>query len=573
MRVMRYHALATDYDGTIATHGVVDQPTIAAMKRLRQSGRKLILVTGRELPELKIVFPEFQIFDRIVAENGALLYRPATDEERRLSEPPPQAFVDLLRQRGVNPLSVGRVIVATIEPNETLVLPAIRDLGLELQVIFNKGAVMILPSGVNKATGLTAALKELRLSRHHIVGVGDAENDHAFLDFCECGAAVANALPALKARADIVTKGDHGAGVSELIDQLIADDLGAATSRLTRHDLLLGKQADGKEVRVTSYGSKMLVTGSSGSGKSTFVSAFLEQLFENGYQACILDPDGDFLDFKQVVMSGDSHRPPGIESVMQALDQPQENVIVNLVALSREERAEFSQKLLSALMDLRAHTGRPHWIVFDEAHELLPKSWRPPEKVVPSDLTGLAMVTVHPNELAASLLSGTLLAVVLGATPSETFSQLCSAAGYTNPEFQASPKPGEALGWRPPDGVPFLFQRIEPKTMAKWPSRKYAEGHLPPQKSFYFQGPENKLNLRAQNLQTFVQLSQGIDDDTWLHHLRRGDYTNWFRTQLKDEALAKASAEIEKSANLTPAESRLRMRAAIQDRYSIGSMD
>ena len=81
----------------------------------------------------------------------------------------------------MSPLSVGRSIVATWEPNEGLVLQAIKELGLELEIIFNKGAVMILPSGVNKATGLVAALDELELSPHNVIGVGDAQNDHAFL--------------------------------------------------------------------------------------------------------------------------------------------------------------------------------------------------------------------------------------------------------------------------------------------------------------------------------------------------------------------------------------------------------
>jgi HAD superfamily hydrolase (TIGR01484 family) len=221
---MRYQALATDYDGTIATHGQVDEPTLAALRRLKNSGRLLLLVTGRELPELLSVFPHQSVFDRIVAENGALLYRPSTREEHVLAEPPPQAFVDLLRQRGISPLSIGRVIVATTEPNESAVLHVIRDLGLELQVIFNKGAVMVLPPGVNKATGLEAAVKELGLSAQNVVGVGDAENDHAFLDHCGYGVAVANALPALKARAAHVTQHDHGAGVAELIDGLLADE-------------------------------------------------------------------------------------------------------------------------------------------------------------------------------------------------------------------------------------------------------------------------------------------------------------------------------------------------------------
>src|SRR3954447_6075330 len=181
---MRYLALCCDYDGTIAHHGRVDEPTLAALKRLRESGRKLVLVTGRELDELLTVFPHTDLFARVVAENGALLYRPESREEQPLDEAPPQSFVDKLVQRGVGPISVGRVIIATWEPHEKTVLETIRDCGLELQVIFNKGAVMGLPAGVNKATGLATALAELELSPHNTVGIGDAENDHAFLSFC-----------------------------------------------------------------------------------------------------------------------------------------------------------------------------------------------------------------------------------------------------------------------------------------------------------------------------------------------------------------------------------------------------
>lgn len=231
---MRFSALACDYDGTLATHGLVDEPTLAALQRLLASGRKLLLVTGRELPDLMSTFARLDLFDRVVAENGALLYRPATREERPLAPPPPDKFVAALRSRGVQPLSVGRVIVATWEPHEKTVLEVIHELGLELQVIFNKGAVMVLPSGANKATGLAAALGELGLVPASAVGVGDAENDHAFLRACGFAVAVANALPALKQTADWVTGGTHGAGVGELIDELIADDLARRAARSTR---------------------------------------------------------------------------------------------------------------------------------------------------------------------------------------------------------------------------------------------------------------------------------------------------------------------------------------------------
>ncbi len=222
---MRYHALAADYDGTLAHHDRVDEPTLKALERFRDSGRRLLLVTGRVLDELCEVCPRLDLFDRVVVENGALIYWPEKREERPLGERPPDSFVEALKGRGVSPLSVGRVIVATWAPHQAAVLDVIHEMGLELQVIFNKGTVMVLPSGVNKATGLSAALDELGLSPRNTVGVGDAENDHAFLALCECSAAVANALPALKERADLVTRGDHGAGVVELIGRILDNDL------------------------------------------------------------------------------------------------------------------------------------------------------------------------------------------------------------------------------------------------------------------------------------------------------------------------------------------------------------
>src|SRR2546427_6111185 len=171
---MRYLGLACDYDGTVACDGEVSVRTVEALEDVRKSGRKLVLVTGRQLDDLIKVFPRLDLFDRVVAENGALLYRPSTGEERKLAERPPDEFVRRLIKRGAERVSVGRVIVATWRPHETTAVEVIRDLGLELEVVFNKGAVMILPSGVNKATGLNAALAELSMSTHNVVGVGDA---------------------------------------------------------------------------------------------------------------------------------------------------------------------------------------------------------------------------------------------------------------------------------------------------------------------------------------------------------------------------------------------------------------
>jgi HAD superfamily hydrolase (TIGR01484 family) len=219
-----FEALATDYDDTLAQFGRTDAPTLQALKQVKQSGRRLILVTGRVLPDLKRVFPELVLFDLVVAENGAVLYDPNRNEETLLGEPPPEAFVQTLRNLGVTPLEVGRTIVATREPNESIMLAAIRDLGLEHHIIFNKGAVMVLPPNVNKATGLEAALTRLGVSAESVVGIGDAENDHAFLDACGFAVAVGNALPALKEKADLVVK-PRGQGVIEVANLLLAGAL------------------------------------------------------------------------------------------------------------------------------------------------------------------------------------------------------------------------------------------------------------------------------------------------------------------------------------------------------------
>ncbi len=227
---MDYRILATDYDGTIATHGAVDDATLAALHRLRHAGHYVLLVTGREIEDLRSVFNHFDHFDLIVGENGGLLHWPSNGREKLLAEAPSPAFVDALRKRNVVPISVGRVIVATFEPHETTVLETIKEMGLELQVIFNKGAVMVLPSGVNKASGLRAALREYGLPASAVVGVGDAENDHAFLEVCGYSVAVANALPALKKRVKWVTSSSHGAGVTELIDRWLSNGLPASAA-------------------------------------------------------------------------------------------------------------------------------------------------------------------------------------------------------------------------------------------------------------------------------------------------------------------------------------------------------
>ncbi|HEY3519130.1 MAG TPA: HAD-IIB family hydrolase, partial [Gammaproteobacteria bacterium] len=300
----------------MAADGNVAAETVAALNDVRATGRRLVLVTGRELDDLMSVHPDLSIFERVVAENGALLYRPATKERRRLADPPPPALLAALRRLGVAPLSSGEVIVATREPHQMTVLEAIRKLGLELQVIFNKGAVMILPAGVNKATGLTAALEELKISPHNVVGVGDAENDHSFLKLCERSAAVGGALPAIRDTADLQLTGHDGAGVRELAAGLVTQDLGATRSP-NRQQLAFGVDERGTAVTLEPYGDCILVCGASASGKSTVARRIVESLQQLSYQFCIIDPEGDYEQQPGAVVVGKPDAEPLRDEVVQ----------------------------------------------------------------------------------------------------------------------------------------------------------------------------------------------------------------------------------------------------------------
>lgn len=570
---MRYLALACDYDGTVASEGRVAEETCAALERLVASGRKLLLVTGRELEDLLPIFPRVDLCEWVVAENGAVLYRPATREITLLGNPPPAEFIHTLHARGIAPLATGRAIVATREPHENAVLDVIRDLGLELQVIFNKGAVMVLPTGINKATGLKAALREMGLSPHNVVGVGDAENDHAFLALCECAVTVAGALRLVKARADMITHGDNGAGVVELIDALVADDLRTYESQLTRHHILLGRQESGAEVRVSPYGINLLLAGPSGSGKSTLATGFLERLDEPGYQFCIIDPEGDYENVAGAIILGDAKRPPSITEVLQLLSDPTQNAVVNLLGLALEDRPTFFAPLLSRLQELRLQAGRPHWVVVDEAHHLLPASWNPTRQVLPQELTGLLLITVHPDQVATAVLSSVHKIMAVGESPEATLHAFSKALGQRPPALaRMSLQPGEALLWaRQPEAGVERFRIAPSRTDHIRHRRKYAQGELGEDKSFYFRGPAGQLNLRAQNLMLFMQLAEGVDDTTWMYHLRRGDYSGWFRDVIKDADLAAIAAQIETQAELSPAESRRLIKAAIQKRYTLPS--
>jgi HAD superfamily hydrolase (TIGR01484 family) len=568
---LRYLALATDYDGTLATDGQLSDEAMEAVKRLRASGRRVILVTGRRLVELLEVLPQIDLFDCVVAENGAVLYIPRTREETVLCRPLPSSFIERLQSLGVKPIEVGRAIVATWIPHHNAVLQAIQETGLELLIVFNKSAVMVLPTGINKASGLSVALRRLGLSFHEVVGIGDGENDQSFLDRCECSVAVANAVPSILTFVDLVTKREAGGGLAELVNELIADDLVRMQGHLRHRNFIpIGLLEGGGEVKVPPYGTNILIAGPSGSGKSTITSGIVERLIELTYQVCIIDPEGDYGPSHDVIHLGDSNRGISINEVLSILEDPKMNVSLNLLGIGLADRPGFFGQLFPSLRTLRTRTGRPHWMILDEAHHLLPLDWGHLPEVLPQKLGETVVVTVRPDHLATAILAMIDVVIAVGPFPETTMKSFSDAAGRPLLWPQdLSYKAGQAIVWFPETGQPpYPMSIIPPKEDRIRHRRKYAEGNMH-YHSFYFRGPSNRHNLKAQNLATFSQIAEGIGDETWLFHLRRQDYSKWFRDAVKDSYLADQAARIEIQYSQNSKESRKLIRALIDARYTL----
>jgi hypothetical protein len=448
-----------------------------------------------------------------------------------------------------------------------VVLETIRELGLDWQLTFNKGAVMCLPPGVNKASGLEAAIAELKLSAHNVVGIGDAENDQAFLAACGCSVAVANALETVKENVDMRTAADRGAGVTELIDRWLQDPA-ATFAEMRRQDIYLGEsRIDGRAVTLPPHKGAVLIAGSSGVGKTTLTHLLIERIAQGGYQFCVVDPEGDYDNLEGVAHLGDANSTPAPEDVLSVLGTPDASVVVNLLALDIPERPAYFGKLLGQVSGLRAATGRPHWLILDETHHLSPSTQDVQHNALPDELSSAVFITTDPRHLSPSALGRVRTVISVGPSAPQVLEDFCRTVKTRLSQTPLELEDDTVLVWeRFTDMPPQPVTVGKAKQTHRRHTRKYAEGQLGEDKSFYFRGASGALKLRAFNLATFLQLADGVDDDTWLFHLRRGDYALWFRDAIKDDQLAAAAQAAE--AKPDPAESRAEIAEAIKQRYA-----
>lgn len=576
---MIVHVLACDYDGTVADHGHVSREMAATLARVRESGRKLVLVTGRVLPDLRHVCPGVdEMFDAVVAENGAVLYVPSRREVRVLGDAPEPALIEGLRRREV-PHDLGSSVIATLAPFAEESIAAIREAGVERTLVFNKGALMLVPGGVTKATGLEAWLTTMGYSPHNVVGIGDGENDHAFLAITELAVAVSDAVPALRERADYVTAESGSHGTRRFVEDHVLTDIAALAPGLVRHRVTLGDRADGTPVRLPVHGTRLLIVGPSGSGKSTLTGLLVERLVETGRSVCLLDPEGDYQSLSDLegmlVLGGKSdHGLPTADEFEQFLRRPRTSLVLNLSSMSRPDKVEYGAMAFAKVAAARGATGLPHWLIVDEAHHLLPADGSPAAEALKAACEPLCLITLSVEELARDVHA---IPNVLASTDLEAFDAALSALRSERPDRPpAAPIGGPplaqgeaAIAWLDDDETGAMrFTVARRRVEHRRHVRKYTEGELPPDRSFYFRGPAGALNLRAANLVRFCELADGVDPGTWDFHLRHGDYSRWLREMIKDPELATEVTGLEGNLALPPAESRREVLAAIRRRYA-----
>lgn len=558
---MHFLGLAVDFDGTIAKDGAVEASTLEALIRLKRGGRRLILVTGREFDDLARHFPRFDIFDRLVLENGAVMLDPATGQLRLLAPPPDAVLVEDLQSMGIERLSVGRSIIAAWEPDEARILAAIKRTGLELQMLFNKGAIMVLPTGINKGSGLVAAAADLNLSPASIVGVGDAENDHSFLSACGCSAAVANAIAPLKSQVDLVLDKDHGAGVRMLIGMM--ERLDKDLLPTNRRALPIGTDPEGKEVLLPSIGGNILVVGPSRSGKSTFATMLAERMLARRLGFGFLDPEGDYPNLEGTALLDCSN--PWVDAAdFEVLLQARLNPVAMLRGLDHRRRADFIKQALAVSASCRSRTGHPAFIVIDEAHQALASAGDLKLTGGPREI----IITLAPDMICREILRTVDTLIVFGPDPGEHVEAFSRLAGLRPPALIPESNKPEILVWRQPD-APVRVRAAMPLQVHVRHAGKYATGDVGRERSFYFRGTGDRVCVPARNLFEFLSVGEQVSDEVWTHHLYNGDMTRWLRAVIRDEMLAKTADELRHAGLVPAASTRAVLRQAINARYCL----
>jgi len=576
---------ACDFDGTLAEDGVVPAETWSALERAKDAGVTIILVTGRSLDDLNDPQTPFSsLCEAIVAEDGAVVYFPRRDEVVLPFGHLADRFID--RLEGI-PIVRGQAIVSTITPHDEQVLQVVREAGGGVTVEYNRHAVMVLPPGATKGTGLVYALRELGYSPRNVVACGDAENDMSLLDPVELSVAVANAVDDLKVRADIVLTEPNGEGIRGLLDCLVAGTLPERHPRSERR-LLLGHDESGAPVHLDPFmvaNSNIGVFGASQSGKSWLAGLLAEEMLNKGYQIFIVDPEGDYRNLRAyphtLVMGGKDSRLPPVVDLINFSEYDGVTIVLDLSTYTIDDRYSYLLDLMHAIRGLRRRRGRPHWILIDEVQNLCPPEGNELCDLIVRDMEdgGYAVVSYRPS-LVASKLTAALQHYILTRTTMKgelaAIDRLLAHQDGSTDIVERLPRldTGATLMclqqggiWEWPAGT---FVNLLPRPRSVPHIRhmhKYLRAPLPRGRRFYFSDSSgHSIDREAASLWEFGEALHDVPLESLLYHLRRRDFENWLREVLHDDNLADQIRKI-RHRPLADSEVREEIVQAVDTRY------
>lgn len=571
-----FRAVAVDFDGTLAD-GSVTPDALIALDEARSRGIRVILVTGRIMEELRAVFPEVDDHvDVIVAENGALVVGPIG--VRQLAATVDRAVSEALTTRGVAHRD-GQVLVACAASDEPAAMDVIREFGLECQLVRNRDELMIVPAGVTKGSGLLEALGDLGLSHHNTLGVGDAENDHSLLDVCEIGVAVANAVDAIRAHADVVLALPNGQGVADLLrGPLLA---GRAHVHPGRWQIALGIDDTGEEVALSASQLNVAICGGTGEGKSYLAGLICEQLVRLGYSLVVFDPEGDHVglaELRGVLVTGGSERPLADPAeVVRLLRHRYATVVVDLSHLDAAHQTAYAAGLPAEVEAQRATTGLPQWVVVDEAHGPIGRTGAALGVFNPM-AKGYLLVTWQPEELSADALAALDVVIALGSPhPADQLVNLTAAVADM-------PRAQIARLLDGPTGRAVMARRDHPRQATAFTlgprntphlrhEHKYNRAGVEHAHHFHFRTvPDTPTGAIAANLSELQAELVRCDRGVLRHHCPRHDFSRWISDVFHDKPLAVelAAAEVQLGAQSPAAvveQVRVALIAALQARH------
>jgi hypothetical protein len=210
--------------------------------------------------------------------------------------------------------------------------------------------------------------------------------------------------------------------------------------------------------------------------------------------------------------------------------------------------------------------------VLDETHHLSPNTQNLENTALPADLSSALLITPSPASLSAPALRTVRMLIAVGEKAGDVLREFVRAIDEQMPDFDTNLPADAVLVWDRASGDAARAVSVgKAKRAHQRHTRKYAEGRLGEDKSFYFRGPAGALRLRAYNLATFLELAQGVDDESWLYHLQRGDYARWFREAIKDAELAEEVQQAESDSD--PQHSRAVVMDAVKRRYAAAKLD